>query len=106
MAATRLLLGGSAQFQGGRIFRGPLPSGYEIVPLNGRTVRGASVGDSEYLLDLRVVATIGGEHQLRSVDVTYRAGFLRNRTVRLSVPGCVTASSDWTSQKNAPFPIP
>lgn len=81
--------------------RGPLADGYRRLPIEGYALRGSKPGDSHIVLDLKLVATRPGVAQVQGVAVTYRDGFLRERTALLRAPVCLSASSDWAT---APAP--
>ena len=86
--------------------RGPLDARYRVVDLAGHRLRTSSPDDLGYQLDIRLIATTEGIHQVRAVAVTYRAGFLRERTAVLAVPVCLSASADWKSAPEVVCPLP
>ena len=79
--------------------RGPLPDGYRVLDLSGHRLRTGRDGD--LVLDLRLIATSAGTHEMRAVAVTYRAGSLRERTAVLPAPVCLSAADDWTAAPEA-----
>lgn len=81
--------------------RGQLAEGYRRLPIEGYRLRGSSASDSHIVLDLQLVATRPGVAQVQGIAVTYRDGFLRERTATLRAPVCLSASSDWAT---APAP--
>lgn len=85
--------------------RGPLDNRYRLSDVAGHRVR-SSRPDHLVDLDVRLVATRAGTHQLKGITVTYRAGFGRQRTARLQVPVCVSASVDWRTAPPADCPLP
>lgn len=82
--------------------RGHLAEGSRRLPIEGYRLRGSSASDAHIVLDLQLVATRPGVAQVQGTVVTYRDGFLRERTATLRAPVCLSASSDWRS---APSPI-
>ncbi|MGQ0830339.1 MAG: hypothetical protein ACT4OV_01540 [Microthrixaceae bacterium] len=86
--------------------RGPLNDRYRVVDLAGHRLHTSRPDDLRYWLDIRLIATTEGIHQIRAVAVTYRAGFLRERTAVLPVPVCLSASEDWKAAPEADCPLP
>jgi len=87
--------------------RGPLDDErYRQLPLEGHRLRSSSNGDPRLLVDVRLVPGSLGIHQLRAIEVTYRAGFLRERTEVLDVPVCLTAWTDWAVAPESGCPLP
>jgi hypothetical protein len=78
-------------------FRGPLPSDVAVLPLpspgNALKVNTGGV-HTIYSLDLRMIPTAAGVSRVEGIEVTYRAGVLRQRTARFSGT-CITAFTDW-----------
>lgn len=71
-------------------YRGRLRRDYVVVPLGGHVVDGP-LGTTSHWLDVRVRPTETGVVRLASVAVTYRDGFLRERTAELGIPLCLVA---------------
>ena len=85
--------------------RGSLPDGYRVIDLPGHRLR-TSTPTGDLVLDLRLIATRAGTHELRAVAVTYRAGSLRERTAVLPAPVCLSASEDWTAAPEVRCEVP
>lgn len=83
--------------------RGPLTERDGVVVLPTSAAKGLTITmdgrEPVYTLDVRMIGTEPGTSGLTGVDVTYRAGFLRQRTARLNVAICLHASSDWRSDR-------
>lgn len=79
---------------------GPLGAPYQLSAVHGATAHPPANPADRLWLDLRVVATTPGPHLLRGVDVTYRSGFLRTRTVRVDYKVCVSVAPQWRGAIN------
>ncbi|MGV3760520.1 MAG: hypothetical protein ACO1PW_13420 [Actinomycetota bacterium] len=88
--------------------RGPLDDRFRPVELRGHRLRTSDPDDLNHLIDVRLVATSEGIHQLAGIEVTYRSGFLRERTAVLPVPVCLSATDDWMAdwEANPEFECP
>lgn len=87
--------------------RGPLDDErYRQVPLEGHHLRTSSPDEPHHEIAGHLVPGSRGVHQLRGIEVTYRAGFLRERTALLDVPVCLSAWTDWTAAPEIECPLP
>jgi|GEM_PF-6780234 len=87
--------------------RGPLDDErFRQLPLEGHRLRTGQADEVRHLIDVRLVPGARGIHQLRAIEVTYRAGFLRERTAVLDVPVCLSAWTDWTIAPEIECPLP
>jgi hypothetical protein len=84
----------------GGTFRGPVPEGYEPVPLEGQTI--TPDDDERYALHLTLVATELGEQPVELVEVTYEAGRFRTRTSKLREPVCIRGVEEFPSPDSGP----
>jgi hypothetical protein len=76
---------------------GPLGPDYRRLDIKGFKLESAASEDLRYALDLRLVAEREGAHRVSAIAVTYRDGFLRERTATVASPLCVLAFADWSS---------
>ena len=98
---TRLTVPGPSGRQLGSV-RGPLTRD-DAIALPQSSVRGVVASTdgppTMYTVDVRMIATAPGTSMFTAFEVTYRAGFLRQRTARFNVSVCLHASSDWTTDR-------
>ncbi len=76
---------------------GPLGPDYELLDIDGFHLDLPDADKGRHALDLRVVPEREGVHQVSAIAVTYRDGFLRERTATLTAPLCLLAFDDWTT---------
>ena len=86
--------------------RGPLSDAYEPIGLSGYLLQTLDGADETYWLDVTAVATEAGRQTMEGVEVTYRDGFLRERTAVIPMPLCLAASTDWRTAPDVDCPLP